>query len=247
MTRQLYWTLINAGHARRRPRGRDPDSRRRAADAAPRLSDRSARSRSSAKTCSRWARSRFAAPATCSRSCRRRREPRRHHLFVRQSRPGGGAGRAALRHARGGRHAGDGAAGQSRRRAALRRRGDLRRHDVADRKARAERSCAARRGLTIVPPFDHPWIIAGPGTVGLEILEQCPHVTTVFVPMGGGGLISGVSAAIKGMRSGVRIDRRRAGGRGAKMSASLRGGASGHARARRRASPTACSRCGPAT
>jgi len=74
----------------------------------------------------------------------------------------------------------------------------------ADRKARAEAEAAAR-GLTMVPPFDHPWIIAGAGTTGLEILEQCPQVTTVFVAMGGGGQISGVSAAIKQMRSGVRI------------------------------------------
>jgi len=72
------------------------------------------------------------------------------------------------------------------------------------RKARAEEELA-RRGLTMVPPFDDPWVIAGQGTVGLEILEQCPSVTTVFVPAGGGGLVSGVSAAIKGMRSGVRI------------------------------------------
>jgi threonine dehydratase len=72
------------------------------------------------------------------------------------------------------------------------------------RKARAEEECE-RRGLTMVPPFDDPWVIAGQGTVGLEILEQCPNVATVFVPTGGGGLLSGVSAAIKGMRSGVRI------------------------------------------
>jgi threo-3-hydroxy-L-aspartate ammonia-lyase len=72
------------------------------------------------------------------------------------------------------------------------------------RKARAEEELA-RRGLTMVPPFDDPRVIAGQGTVGLEILEQCPNVTTVFVPAGGGGLISGVGAAIKGMRSGVRI------------------------------------------
>jgi threonine dehydratase len=74
----------------------------------------------------------------------------------------------------------------------------------ADRKTRAE-AVAAERGLTMVPPFDHPWIIAGAGTVGLEILEQCPHATTIFVPMGGGGQIAGVSAAVKGMRAGVRI------------------------------------------
>lgn len=74
----------------------------------------------------------------------------------------------------------------------------------ADRKARAEAEMASR-GLTMVPPFDHPWIIAGAGTTGLEILEQCPQVSTVVVPMGGGGQIAGVSTAIKQMRRGVRI------------------------------------------
>jgi threonine dehydratase len=61
---------------------------------------------------------------------------------------------------------------------------------------RAEREAAAR-GLTMVPPFDHEWIIAGQGTVGLEVLEQLPDVGTVLVPIGGGGLVSGVAAAIK--------------------------------------------------
>jgi threonine dehydratase len=89
----------------------------------------------------------------------------------------------------------------------------------ADRKARAE-ELLAQRGLTMVPPFDHPWIIAGAGTVGLEILEQCPHATTVFVPMGGGGQISGVSAAVKGMRGGVRVVGVEPAG-AARMSASL--------------------------
>jgi threonine dehydratase len=73
-----------------------------------------------------------------------------------------------------------------------------------DRRTRADAEAAAR-GLTMVPPFDHPWIIAGAGTVGLEILEQCPQAATVYVPMGGGGQISGVSAAVKQMRPGVRI------------------------------------------
>ena len=72
------------------------------------------------------------------------------------------------------------------------------------RKARAEEELV-RRSMTMVPPFDDPWVIAGQGTVGLEILEQRPNVTTVFVPAGGGGLLSGISVAIKGMRSGVRI------------------------------------------
>ncbi|MGE3274247.1 MAG: threonine/serine dehydratase [Vicinamibacterales bacterium] len=74
----------------------------------------------------------------------------------------------------------------------------------AHRKARAE-ALAAERGLTIVPPFDHPWIIAGQGTAGLEILEQEPDVETVYVEVGGGGLLSGVSAAIKQLRPGVRL------------------------------------------
>ena len=64
------------------------------------------------------------------------------------------------------------------------------------RKAKAE-EIAAARGLTMVPPFDHEWIIAGQGTLGLEILEQCRDVGTVLVPIGGGGLVSGVAAAIK--------------------------------------------------
>jgi threonine dehydratase len=75
---------------------------------------------------------------------------------------------------------------------------------LLDRQARAE-SEAASRGLTMVPPFDHPWIVAGAGTTGLEILEQRPDVSAVYVPMGGGGLIAGVSAAIKQRRPAVRV------------------------------------------
>jgi threonine dehydratase len=75
---------------------------------------------------------------------------------------------------------------------------------VLDRQARAQ-SEAAARGLTMVPPFDHAWIIAGQGTCGLEIVEQAQVLSTVYVPMGGGGLISGVSAAVKSLRVDVRI------------------------------------------
>jgi threonine dehydratase len=91
-----------------------------------------------------------------------------------------------------------------------------------ERKARAEAE-AASRGLAIVPPFDHPAIIAGAATVGLELLEQYPQVTTVYLPMGGGGLASGVSAAIKQMRAGVRVIGVEPEG-APKMSASLRAG-----------------------
>ena len=73
-----------------------------------------------------------------------------------------------------------------------------------DRRERAEREAAAR-GLTMVPPYDHEWIIAGQGTAGLEILEQLPEARTVLVPIGGGGLISGVATAIKAVNPTVTV------------------------------------------
>ena len=73
-----------------------------------------------------------------------------------------------------------------------------------ERRVRAEAEAAAR-GLTIVPPFDHPWIIAGAGTCGLEILDQRPDVTQIYVQVGGGGLIAGVATAVKSSRSGTRV------------------------------------------
>jgi len=75
---------------------------------------------------------------------------------------------------------------------------------VLDRQARAE-SEASARGLTMVPPFDHPWIIAGQGTCGLEIVEQYPSVSAVYVPMGGGGLVSGTAVAITSLRPAARV------------------------------------------
>jgi threonine dehydratase len=74
----------------------------------------------------------------------------------------------------------------------------------ADRRARAEAEADAR-GLTMVPPFDHEWIIAGQGTAGEEILTQCPNVAAVLVPIGGGGLVAGIAAAIKPVRPDIRI------------------------------------------
>lgn len=64
---------------------------------------------------------------------------------------------------------------------------------------------AARRGLHYVPPYDDALIIAGQGTAGLELVEQHPGVTAVFVPVSGGGLISGVAAAVKAMRPSARV------------------------------------------
>jgi threo-3-hydroxy-L-aspartate ammonia-lyase len=73
-----------------------------------------------------------------------------------------------------------------------------------ERRARAE-AVQAERGLVMIPPFDHPDIIAGQGTVGLEIVEDWPEVEVVLVPIGGGGLISGVAAYIKRERPDVRV------------------------------------------
>jgi threonine dehydratase len=75
---------------------------------------------------------------------------------------------------------------------------------VLDRRSRAEQEADAR-GLTMVPPFDHEWIIAGQGSVGLEIIEQLPDVRTVFVPVGGGGLASGVATALKLSNPLIRV------------------------------------------
>ncbi|WP_370944587.1 threonine ammonia-lyase [Amycolatopsis sp. cg5] len=62
-----------------------------------------------------------------------------------------------------------------------------------------------RTGAVFIHPFDHVDIIAGQGTVGLEILEQVPDVETILVATGGGGLVGGVAAAVKSTRPGVRV------------------------------------------
>ncbi len=64
---------------------------------------------------------------------------------------------------------------------------------------------AAETGAVLVHPFDHPDIVAGQATCGLEILEQRPDVRTILVPTGGGGLLAGVAAAVKRQRPDVRV------------------------------------------
>lgn len=64
---------------------------------------------------------------------------------------------------------------------------------------------AKSHGYTFVAPYDDPVIMSGQGTIGLEILEEWPQVTTVVVPIGGGGLISGIATAIKQSRPDVRV------------------------------------------
>lgn len=78
-------------------------------------------------------------------------------------------------------------------------------------------------GFALIPPFDHPDVIAGQGTLGLEILDQIPDAATIAVPLSGGGLLAGVALAVKGLRPDIRII-----GismeRGAAMAASLKAG-----------------------
>ena len=73
----------------------------------------------------------------------------------------------------------------------------------AEQGARAE-AIAREEGLAMIPPFDHPDVIAGQGTIGLEILEQRPDVATILVPVSGGGLIAGISVAVAALAPGCR-------------------------------------------
>lgn len=76
--------------------------------------------------------------------------------------------------------------------------------DIADRVAETER-IQAQTGAVFIPPYDDPAIIAGQGTIGLEILADLPDVATVYVPVSGGGLLSGIAAAIKPVAPQVRV------------------------------------------
>jgi threonine dehydratase len=72
----------------------------------------------------------------------------------------------------------------------------------------AEERCyelAKEKGLTVVQPFDDPYIIAGQGTIGLEILEEIPNLTDVIVPLSGGGLLSGIGLALKSNDPNIRV------------------------------------------
>ena len=64
---------------------------------------------------------------------------------------------------------------------------------------------ALRRGATLIHPFDDEAVIAGQGTLGLELLEQAPNIDTIVVPVGGGGLIAGIAVAARALRPDIRI------------------------------------------
>ncbi|SFB02381.1 threonine dehydratase [Lentibacillus halodurans] len=66
-------------------------------------------------------------------------------------------------------------------------------------------SLIAEQKAVFIPPYDDPFIMAGQGTIGVEILEQIPDVDVVYVPVGGGGLISGISTAIKESKPGIKV------------------------------------------
>ncbi len=79
---------------------------------------------------------------------------------------------------------------------------------VGDSQDEAEDEVArlvAQAGMTVVPPFDHPGVIAGQGTLGLEIAEAVPDAATVLVPLSGGGLAAGVALAVKAARPAARV------------------------------------------
>jgi threonine dehydratase len=76
---------------------------------------------------------------------------------------------------------------------------------ASDERQRVAEDLAAERRLAIIPPYDDDRIIAGQGTVGLEILDDAPDVAVVLVPVGGGGLASGVATAVKSIRPATRV------------------------------------------
>ncbi|OKJ67905.1 threonine ammonia-lyase [Streptomyces sp. CB02261] len=83
---------------------------------------------------------------------------------------------------------------------------DVRMHGhVVDETLAAAERYARETGAVFIHPFDHPDIIVGQGTVGLEILEQCPEVRTILVGVGGGGLAAGIGLAVKSVRRDVKV------------------------------------------
>ncbi|MEV6317834.1 threonine ammonia-lyase [Streptomyces sp. NPDC051776] len=76
---------------------------------------------------------------------------------------------------------------------------------VVDETLRAAQEYAEATGAVLIHPFDHRDVVAGQGTLGLEILEQCPEVRTIVVGIGGGGLAAGIAVAVKALRPDVKV------------------------------------------
>jgi threonine dehydratase len=62
-----------------------------------------------------------------------------------------------------------------------------------------------QRGLTMIPPFDDPFVIAGQGTIGVELIEDLPRIDTVIVPLSGGGLLGGIALALKSLKPAIHV------------------------------------------
>jgi threonine dehydratase len=92
-----------------------------------------------------------------------------------------------------------------------------------DQQQRAE-AIEREEGLVMIPPYDHPDVMAGQGTCGLELVEQCPDIDTVVVPVSGGGLLAGICVAVSGLKPSVRVVAVEPEG-AAKLSAALAAGA----------------------
>ena len=105
--------------------------------------------------------------------------------------------------------------------AQVRHAGAHRRRGAASRRA----AFAAETGAVLIHPFDHADVVAGQGTVGLELLEQCPDVRPSSCCTGGGGLVAGIAVAVKALRPDVRV---------VAAQAARRGGLPGVARRRAR-------------
>ncbi len=76
---------------------------------------------------------------------------------------------------------------------------------MSDDREAFTRALAEEKGLTLVPPYDHPQIMAGAGTAVLELLQELPDLDTVVVPIGGGGLIAGSAIAAHGLKSSINV------------------------------------------
>ncbi len=77
--------------------------------------------------------------------------------------------------------------------------------DVLFEAEQRAREIVATEGLTLVHPYDDPWVVAGQGTVGLELMSEVPDLDVILVPVGGGGLIGGILTAVKGIRPEVQV------------------------------------------
>ena len=140
------------------------------------------------------------------RDARRRRAPRgRRRRERRQPRPGGRVGRARSRYPGDDLHAAGRADGEGR--------GDTRSYGGAteltgesfEEAVAAAQAHVERTGATLVHAFEDERVIAGQGTIGLELAEQAPEAETVLVPVGGGGLAAGIALALKDRRPGARV------------------------------------------